>query len=388
MNETLRLGTIAGVRIGVNWTVLVIFTLVLVGLAAGRFPLTHPGHETWAYVLAGAVAAVAFFASLLAHEVSHAVVAQRNGIEVEGIVLWLFGGVAKLRSEADDPATDLRVAGIGPLVSLVLGVAFATLAVLASGLGLAGLPLAVLGWLALINVVLAVFNLVPATPLDGGRILRAWLWYRRGDRVSAAVSAARAGRTFGFSLVGLGLVSLLVLPGLGGLWFVLIGWFIANAAAAEEQHAVAGESLRGLLAGDVMSSGLITVPSGLDVGRLVDEYALRHRCSAFPVVGPDGELRGLVTLHHVRRVAPEARATTAVDRIATPAADVPVVAVDTPLPTVLDAMRDTPDGRVLVRGDSGVPIGIVSPTDVARTVEISQLRPPRPRPPHAPSAPR
>jgi Zn-dependent protease/CBS domain-containing protein len=383
MNETLRLGHVAGVRIGVNWTVLVIFTLVLLGLAGGRFPLTHPGHEPWAYAVAGTVAAVAFFLSLLAHELSHAVVAQRHGIEVDGIVLWLFGGVARLRSEAQDPETDLKVAGVGPLVSLALGAGFGALTLIAAGLGIGGLPLAVLGWLALINVILAVFNLVPATPLDGGRLLRAWLWKRRGDRLSAVVSAARAGRAFGFGLVGLGLVSLLVLPGLGGLWFVLIGWFIANAAGAEEQYAVANESLAGLRAHDVMTADPITVPAGLSVAQLLDQYALRHRCSAFPVLGPDGRLLGLVTLNQVRELAPDRRGATSIDRIARPAAEVPWVEAQKQLPAVLDLMRDAADGRVLVHDGTGRLVGIISPTDVTRFVEISQLRPRQ-----LPSAPR
>jgi Zn-dependent protease/CBS domain-containing protein len=365
------------VRVGVNWTVLVIFVLVWTGLALGRFPLTHPDHETWAYVLAGGVAAVAFFASLLAHEVSHAVVAVRNGIEVEGIVLWLFGGVAKLKAEAEDPATDLRVAGVGPLVSLALGATFAVLAGIAAGLGLQGLPLAVLGWLALINVVLAVFNLVPATPLDGGRLLRAWLWHRRGDRLSAVVSAARAGRSFGFALVGLGLVSLFVLPGLGGVWFMLIGWFIATAAGAEEQQAVADAALSGVHARDVMTRDPVTVPSGLSVPELIDAYALRHRCSAFPVMGPAGDLRGLVTLNHVRRLAPTERATTLVDQIASPGTEVPMVRESAEIATVLDAMRASSDGRVLVTTEDARVIGIISPTDVTRRAEISQLRPPQ-----------
>jgi Zn-dependent protease/CBS domain-containing protein len=383
MNETLRLGHVAGVRIGVNWTVLVIFTLVLLGLAGGRFPLTHPGHEPWAYAVAGTVAAVAFFLSLLAHELSHAIVAQRHGIEVDGIVLWLFGGVARLRSEAQDPETDLKVAGVGPLVSLALGAGFGALTLIAAGLGIGGLPLAVLGWLALINVILAVFNLVPATPLDGGRLLRAWLWKRRGDRLSAVVSAARAGRAFGFGLVGLGLVSLLVLPGLGGLWFVLIGWFIANAAGAEEQYAVANESLAGLRAHDVMTADPITVPAGLSVAQLLDQYALRHRCSAFPVLGPDGRLLGLVTLNQVRELAPDRRGATSIDRIARPAAEVPWVEAQRQLPAVLDLMRDAADGRVLVHDGTGRLVGIISPTDVTRFVEISQLRPRQ-----LPSAPR
>ena len=374
MNETLRLGTVAGVRIGVNWTVLVIFTLVFLGLAAGRFPLTHPDHEPWAYALAGGVAAVAFFLSLLAHELSHAVVAIRHGIPVDGIVLWLFGGVARLRAEAEDPLTDLKVAGVGPLVSLALGALFGALTFIASGLGLEGLPLAVLGWLALINVVLAVFNLVPATPLDGGRLLRAWLWHRRGDRLSAVISASRAGRAFGFGLVGLGLISLLTLPGIGGLWFVLIGWFIASAASAEEQHAIANESLRPMAAHEVMTADPITVPAGLPIDRLLEDYALRHRCSAFPVLGPAGELRGLVTLNHVRQLAPDRRVGTSIDRIARPADQVPMVAPDRPLTEVLELMQSAADGRVLVHDEVGHVVGIISPTDVTRFVEISQLR--------------
>jgi Zn-dependent protease/CBS domain-containing protein len=383
MNETLRLGRVAGVRIGVNWTVLVIFTLVLVGLAGGRFPLTHPGYEPWAYGIAGAIAAVAFFLSLLAHEISHAVVAQRHGIEVEGIVLWLFGGVARLKSEARDPITDLKVAGVGPLVSLALGAAFGALTMIAAGLGVEGLPLGVLGWLALINVILAVFNLVPATPLDGGRLLRAWLWHRRGDRLSAVVSASRAGRAFGFGLVALGLVSLLVLPGVGGLWLVLIGWFIASAAGAEEQQAVAQESLSGLRAEDVMTPDPITVPAGLSVGELLDAYALRYRCSAFPVVGPEGRLLGLVTLNQVRQLPQDRRGTTSIDRIARPLAEVPLVETTRALSDVLEAMGDATDGRVLVRDETGALVGIISPTDVTRFVEIARLRSPQ-----APSVPR
>jgi CBS domain-containing protein len=168
-----------------------------------------------------------------------------------------------------------------------------------------------------------------------------------------------------------------VLPGLGGLWFVLIGWFIASAAGAEEQHAVANESMAGLRAQDVMTAEPITVPPQLSVGQLLDDYALRFRCSAFPVVSPEGPLLGLVTLNQVRQLAPERRAATPIERIATPAAGVPVVDAAKPLQEVLEQMREAADGRVLVRDVTGRLVGIISPTDITRFVEISQLRQPQ-----------
>ncbi|HWI03640.1 MAG TPA: site-2 protease family protein, partial [Acidimicrobiales bacterium] len=173
MNETIRLGRIAGVSVGLNWSLLVILLLITLGLAGGRFPALYPDREPAAYILAALVAGVLFLASILAHEIGHAVVAQRNGIEVDGITLWLFGGVARLAGEAQDPGVELRVAGIGPLISVVVAVIAGAAALLLDGLGAPDLVVGVAAWLATINLILAIFNLVPAAPLDGGRILGA-----------------------------------------------------------------------------------------------------------------------------------------------------------------------------------------------------------------------
>ncbi|HVL97735.1 MAG TPA: site-2 protease family protein [Egibacteraceae bacterium] len=376
MNESLRIGEIAGVRVGINWSVLVIFFLIAFGLAAGRFPAQFPDETTAAYVVAGLVAAVVFLGSLLAHEIAHALVAIRNGLEVDGITLWLFGGVARLGGEAADPGAEFRIAGVGPLVSIGLGGLFFLLTTAASGAGAPGLVVGVLGWLAVINVILAVFNLVPAAPLDGGRILRAYLWHRRGDRVGSAITASRAGRTFGFVLIALGLLEFVAGAGLGGLWLVLIGWFLVNAASAEEEHARMRGTLGDIRVGDVMSPDPVAVPGSLSVQEFIDRYLFHHHFTAFPLMEADGRAAGLVTLNRVKQVPWQERVTTTTGDIACPVDDIPLARPDEPLADLLPRMSAGADGRALVVEDGRV-VGIVSPTDVARLLEVAELRSPQ-----------
>jgi Zn-dependent protease len=375
MREHIRLGRVAGIDVGINWSVLAIFLLITVGLAAGRFPLLVPGLDTVAYLTAGLVAGLVFFLSLLAHELSHALVARRNGIEVEGITLWLFGGVAKLKGEAPDPGAELRISGVGPLVSLVLGGLFYALRTVSEAADLHPLVVDVFAWLALINVVLAVFNLVPAAPLDGGRILRSILWRRRGDRTSAAITAARSGKGFGWLLVLVGLAVLLFVAGLSGIWLMLVGWFLIAAANAEEQHAQMSGALTGVLVRDVMSQDPTTAPAWIPVQRFLDGYVFPHRYSTFPLTEDDGTPAGLVTLKRVKAVPVDDRSHVAVRDVACPIDDVPVVSPDERLVDVLPRMAGCADGRALVV-ERGQVVGIVSPTDVMRQLEFAELRRP------------
>jgi Zn-dependent protease/predicted transcriptional regulator len=374
MREHIRLGRVAGVDVGINWSVLAIFLLITVGLAAGRFPLTVPGLDPVAYVTAGLVAGVIFFLSLLAHELSHALVAQRNGVEVEGITLWLFGGVARLKGDAPDPGAELRIAGVGPLTSLVLGGLFFVLAIVSSALDQHPLVVDVFTWLSLINVVLAIFNLVPAAPLDGGRILRAILWRTRGDRTSAAITAAHSGKAFGWLLVVVGLAFLLFVPGLGGLWLMLIGWFLIAAAGAEEQQAEVSGALADVPVRDVMSTQPTTAPASISVQQFLDGYAFPYRYTTFPVTD-DGTLTGLVTLKRVKEVPADDRWRLAVRDVACPIEDVPIAAPDDPVVDLLPRMGNCADGRALVV-EGGRLVGIVSPTDVMRQLELAKLRHP------------
>lgn len=382
MNETIHLGRVAGIRIGVNWTVLVIFTLILVGLATVQLPLVDDDLPTVMAWAAGAVGAVAFFASLLAHELAHALVARRHGLEVQGIVLWLFGGVAKLQGEAPNPHADLRIAGVGPAVSLLLGVTFGGLALGTGMLGTAPLLVAILGWLGLVNLALALFNLVPAAPLDGGRILRAVLWQMRGDRTAAAITAAKAGRVFGFVLIGLGLVQAIFVAGFGGLWLVLIGWFLTAAAGAEEQQARIQASLQGLRVADLMTADPVTVRPDVTVASFLDDVVLRRRFSAFPVVDDDGQAAGLITLNRIRALDPEQRRATYVGDIACDRDEIAFAGPEEAITAVLPRLNASADGRAVVTRDGRV-IGIVSPTDVARMLQIADLwQPGAPRSTH------
>ncbi|GAB3189562.1 Zn-dependent protease [Micromonospora palomenae] len=372
MRASFRLGRIAGVPVGVNWSVLVIFLLIAWGLSANQFPQAYPGRSTAAYVLAGLAAAVVFFLGLLAHEVSHAVVAKRNGLHVEGITLWLFGGVAELRGEAKNPGAELRIAGVGPLVSLLLGLFFGGIAVVLALAGQRGLLLGSLAWLAGINVLLAIFNVLPAAPLDGGRLLRAAVWKATGDRTKASVVAARAGWVLGALLIGLGLLQFLTGFGVGGLWLALIGWFLIGAAGVEERQARMGSALHGVRVGDVMTPQPQTASAEMTVADFVDHYLFAYRHSALPLT-EEGRPVGLVTLDRVRGIPADRRGSTTLAEVSCRAEDLVLARPEEQLNDLLPRLSECADGRALVVTDQRL-VGIVSPSDISRAVQRGSLR--------------
>ena len=371
MTETVKLGRILGVRIGLHWSVLGIVLLLVLGLSTTQLPDVLPGYPVWAYVTTAIAIALLFAVSLLAHEVSHAVVARRNGIEVDGITLWLLGGVARLRSEPRTPGADLRVAVIGPLVSLACGAVFDLAALLVILGDLEPLLRAMLLYLAGVNVLLAVFNMIPAAPLDGGRVLRAALWAWRGDRHQAAVWSARAGRWFGYLLITLGLVRLLFGYGVG-LWWILIGLFVVHVASAEEQQTRLGTALSGTRVGDVMTPRPDVAHGDRNVADFLRDIALVRRHSAFPLLDDAGRLQGMVTLNRLRAVPPEDRERTPLRAAACPPAEIVLAEPEEPLTNLLPRLGSCADGRALVY-DAGALVGIVTPTDISRAVALSGL---------------
>jgi len=374
MRASFRIGRIAGVPVGVNWSVLVIFGLIAWALSAQQFPAAYPDRPTWQYVVAGLSAAVAFFVGLLAHEVSHAIVAKRNGLEVGGITLWLFGGVAELRGEARTPGAELRIAGVGPLVSLILGLAFGGLAAIAAlaGTGDGSLLVGALAWLGGINVLLAVFNVLPAAPLDGGRLLRAAVWKWSGDRTKASVVAARAGWVLGILLIVFGLWQFFTGVGFGGIWLALIGWFLISAAGAEEQQARIGQVLQGVRVGDVMTPQPQSVTGSVSVADFVDHYLFAYRHTALPLTEGDRPV-GLVTLDRVRDVAADARGATTLEEVCCRADELVLAHPEEPLTDLLPRLNECADGRALVVVEGRL-VGIVSPSDISRAVQRASVR--------------
>jgi Zn-dependent protease len=243
MNSTFRIGRVGGIEIGIHWSWLLVVALIIWSLSQGVFPYTNPGLSDGAYLAMAVVAALGFFASILLHELGHAIQARRDGIVIDRITLWVFGGVALLRGKLPSAGTELRTAVAGPAMSLVLGLLFVVGALV---LRLPASVDGVLFWLGQMNLSLLVFNLLPALPLDGGRILRALLWARRGDFASATRTAATLGRGIGQLMIAGGLLLVMFVGDYGGLWLAFIGWFVLAAAEAELQAAVAREALAGL----------------------------------------------------------------------------------------------------------------------------------------------
>jgi Zn-dependent protease len=355
MNDTFRIGRIVGVRVGVNWTVLVVFTLLAYGLAAQRLPQSYKGLHPLVYAVGGLLTAAAFLGSLLAHELAHAIVARRNGLTVEGITLWLLGGVARFEGEPDTPGAELRIAGSGPLVSLLLGLALGAVAAVLLVSGLNGLGTGCVAWLAAINVVLAVFNVIPAAPLDGGRLVHALMWRLSGDRTTATLRASAAGRGFGWLAMVAGFY--VSLWSFSGLWLIMIGWFLVAAAGMEAGQARVRARLDGITIGRIMTPEPFTVPGSMTAEEFLREMLPRHRHTAYPLV-EDGEVRGVVTAERIRGQDPGAAIGAVVEEAERTGADAPLT----------DLLPRLARDRLLVF-DGDRLVGIVTPRDLARTLE-------------------
>ena len=367
MNESVHLGKIWGIRVGIHWSLLVIFGLVVAGLAGSELPHSAPGHASASYWLAALAAGALFYVCLLAHELAHALVARRRKVEVEGIVLWLLGGVSKLKGDAADPVSEQRITIAGPATSVALAIGFFILSRVFVDGHPASLAAAVFGWLALINGLLAVFNLLPAFPLDGGRILRSVLWSRNGDKQRATATAARIGGAFGYGMIVIGILAFLGTGlGLNGLWLAMIGWFVLTSSRSEAAASAVAEDLRGLRAGDVMTPNPLTVPTWVTLDQLMDEGVHKRRLSSFPVVDNNGTFFGLVTLAEIRQVPTSRWAETNTARIARPGAQCVVCRVDDQLISVARQISASPDRRAVVLDDSYRVVGIVSPNDLRR----------------------
>jgi Zn-dependent protease/predicted transcriptional regulator len=365
MGSSLTLGRIAGIRVSVHWSWLVVFALIVWTLSTGVFDATNPDLSEGARFAAAFVASLLFFVSVLLHELGHAFQARRERIEIEGISLWLFGGVATLRGGFRTAGAELRIAVAGPLVSLVLGILFVALA-------LAGLPEAadaVVAWLGYVNLSLLVFNLVPAVPLDGGRILHAAIWHFRGNFASATRIGAMLGRGFGYLLIALGIAMFVFAGDFSGAWLVFLGWFLLAAATSEERASAAREALAGLRVRALMSPTVVAVPPDVTLGRVVDEIVSPRRYTTYPVV-EDGRVVGLLPFRCVAEVPRTEWDVRTVRDCMLGLDEVPILAPDDDAGDALEKVTGSEVNRALVL-EAGRLVGILSITDLARALEAA-----------------
>ncbi|HOF88375.1 MAG TPA: site-2 protease family protein [Armatimonadota bacterium] len=301
----ITLGRIGGIRIGLDYSWFIIFALIAFLLASAYLPLVAPGMTALAYWSSAVMVALLFFASVLFHELSHAFIARRAGIPVNNIVLFIFGGMAQMEDEPGSPWDEFKMAIAGPLASVLIAVVFFGVA-LAAAVAENRLLLASFNYLWFINLVLAVFNMLPGFPLDGGRVFRAGLWKLTGSLRRATWIAALTGQGFGWLLIALGVGSLVYPPlrAFASIWFALIGWFLVSAARNSYQQTVLKETLARVPVADVMNPEVTAVPPALSVQRLVTDYFLRESASSFPVEH-DGAIIGMVAVEDVRALPRE-----------------------------------------------------------------------------------
>jgi Zn-dependent protease/predicted transcriptional regulator len=368
--RSIRIARIAGIPVGISpwWLVIVaVFTWVL---GAEYFPEAVHGIAPAASYALGFVSVLLLFVSILAHEFGHALVARKSGIEIEEIDLWLLGGVSRMRGEAHDPQDELRYAIAGPAVTAVIAACFG----IAAALLPSSTPQAVralIEYQAFVNVAILVLNLLPAFPLDGGRVLRSLMWRRSGEVGRATERAASIGRGFGYVMIALGGIELLS-GAPGGLWLALIGVFIVMAAGQQAMGAQVQAALSGVSARELMSSPVVSIPERTSATEASRDWFVPYRYVSFPVVDDDGRAIGLVSLPQIERLSRQQRATSWVGEIAERDTGL-LVSGDEDVLRLLDRPAFIRVGRAVVIDEEQRPIGLVSITDVQRTLRASQL---------------
>ena len=359
---------IAGIQIAIDYSWIVVFLLVCWSLSAGYFPHEYPGYGWAQYLVVGVVATLLFFASVVTHELAHSLVANRLGQPVRRITLFIFGGMAHLSRQPSNASAEIQISAVGPLTSLALGALFWVCTRIAVGSGLPLLWAAVFKYLAFVNVALALFNLLPGFPLDGGRVLRGLLWRRSGNLRAATARAADWGAGIAFGLMALGLVEILGGALIGGLWLIFIGMFLRGAARAGYHGVVVEQALGGATVRDLMVSDPVIVPGDRTVSQAIEEHFLRHGFGGFPV-GEPGQIEGLVSLAQIKHCPADQRAHRQVREVMRPADAAVTIAATA---SVSDALRQmvTADSARLLVTDGGRVIGLITLSGLTRFIQL------------------
>lgn len=368
--RSLRIGRIAGIPIGISPWWLLIVGLLTWSLGAEYFPEVVSHIEPALSYGLGFASALLLFVSILLHELGHALVARRHGIEVQEIELWLLGGVSKMGGEAHTPGDELRYALAGPAVTALIALVF--------GITAAALPasspevlVALIDYQLVVNLLILGFNLLPAFPLDGGRVMRSVMWKRTGSLTRSTVTAARVGRAFGYAIVVLGVVELFAgVP--AGLWLAIVGVFLIGASGAQAVSAEVQATFSGVRARELMSSPVVSLPSEMSLQSAGADYFVPYRYTAFPVVDSHGHFDGVLAVSRVEKVPPYERASRRVGDVADHDPQL-AVGEEEDVATLLQRAAFTRVGRAVVVDRAGSPVGLLSITDMERTLRAHQL---------------
>jgi len=378
---SIQLARVLGIRIGVHPSWFVVLFLMIWSLSGLYEDVVGDGD---AFVLA-ALSTFLFFGSVVLHELGHAVVARRNGIETHGIDLWLLGGLARLSRDSDSPGVEFRIAAAGPAVTLVFGLVCLGAGLALSGSsgfgdalgfeddGRVGAGEAVLAWLTWVNAVLLAFNLIPGFPLDGGRMARAIAWWRTGDRAKATRFASLLGQGFAYLLIGYGIFAFMLGNVLALAWFGLMGFFIIQAARAADIQSQITARIEGLRVADVMDGEPVAVAANLKLDRALDEYFLRYGYPWFPVVDAGGKFIGVVSRERAEAVPEQMRATSSVDEVAQfDLGNAHSVPLDAPLESLLASEGLQALGAIMAVDRDGILRGVVTIDQVRRALRPAE----------------
>lgn len=367
---SVKLGRIMGIPVRIHYTMWFVFILIVWSLAYGYMPSQYPGLGVMTYWAIGIASALILFVSVLVHELSHSYIAKKNGLPIGRITLFFFGGVSEMTEEPQDPGLEVRMAAGGPLMSFLIAGVLGGLWYLG---GLAKAPVAVtatLGYGALINAVLGVFNLLPAFPLDGGRVFRGSIWKRSKNLIGATRTATRVSEGISLLMMVGGFVSIIFGDFVNGMWIIFLGWFIRSGAETSLRQTLVGEALAGVTVGDIMTRDVLTVPGNIMVQQLVSEYFLIHRHGGYPVV-EGKQVLGIVTMQCVRSVPKEKRETVTVKEAMIPCEKAVTVKPSVSALDALNTMARQNVGRLLVL-DGPQLLGIVTRDDLMRTIRTRQ----------------
>jgi Zn-dependent protease/CBS domain-containing protein len=365
---TFHLLTIAGVEIEIDFSWIIIFILILWSLSAGYFPYVYPGHSAGEYWGVGVVATILFFASVVGHELSHAAMGNFLGEKVSKITLFIFGGMAHLSGEPKTASDEFKIAAVGPASSIAIAAFFWGIALAVRSATGATLWFAMFTYLAFVNVALAVFNLLPGFPLDGGRLLRAFLWRRWGDLRRATAAAADWGSGIAWALIALGALEIFSASLIGGLWLIFIGLFLRSAASSSYQSMVIEQMLGQSRVGELMIHDPTSIPPDMTIADAVERYFLHYGYTGFPVAS-NGCVCGLLALSRVRECPSEQRASRTVSDVMFPVDSRITISENASVADAMHQMAEADIGRLLVM-DGNRLSGMITRSGIARFVQL------------------